>query len=63
MVLVVMRDTNNNMNAPVPPFTGDRLTAINGSNDQAAVLHVEHQLPQPCNIIAMWPQVEVSDRT
>lgn len=60
---VVMRNNNNNMDESVPLFTGDVYVATNGSNDQEGILHIEHNLPQPCTIVALWPQIEVSDRT
>ena len=60
---VTLRTTTDDMDSPVPKFTGDKDHAMKGGNDDGGIIYGEHTLPQPCTIIAMWPQVEVSDDT
>ena len=62
LVDVLFRDADDAMDAPVPLFSGDTsIIPIEDGFGGRAVLHVEHQLPLPCTVVAIWPQMEVYD--
>ena len=60
---VLFRDTNDLMDSGIPVYTGDQLVPLKGGNDSEGVIRIEHDLPLPCTIVALWPQIEVSDNT
>ena len=50
------------MDAPVPLITGDTAAInIDCDYDNGQLLSIEHRGPQPCAIVAIWPQMEVKD--
>ena len=51
------------MDSPVELFTGDTTyLAWPGGYEQGAQMIVRHQLPLPCTLVALMPQVNTSDR-
>ena len=51
------------MDSPVTLFTGDTTyLAWPGGYEQGAQMIVRHQLPLPCTLVALMPQVNTSDR-
>lgn len=58
-----LRRSNDNMDSPVPLFTGDtQLLAWPGEYQQAPQMRIEHRLPTPCTLVALMPQVHTYDR-
>ena len=58
-----LRRTNDNMDSPVPLFTGDtKLAPWPGEYQQAPQMRIEHRLPTPCTLVALMPQLNTYDR-
>jgi hypothetical protein len=58
-----VRRTTNNMDEPVPLFTGDTaLLPWPGEYQQSPQITIEHRLPLPCTLVAVMPQVFTYDR-
>ena len=58
-----MRSSGDDMDAPIPLFTGqtDRL-AWPGEYEKGAQMVVQHRLPLPCTVRALLPQMHTYDR-
>lgn len=56
---VRFRETSDDLDEPVPPKTGYYKVDITGSWDPEATIKVKSDLPLPCNIISLIPEVEV----
>lgn len=58
-----LRRSNDPMDNPVPLFTGDtEMLPWPGEYEQGAQMVVRHQLPTPCTLVALMPQVTTNDR-
>ena len=58
-----LRRSNDPMGNPVPLFTGDtEMLPWPGEYEQGAQMVVRHQLPTPCTLVALMPQVTTNDR-
>jgi hypothetical protein len=58
-----VRRTNDEMDNPVPLFTGDtEFKAFPGEYQQGAQITVQHRSPLPCTIVALMPQMNTYDR-
>lgn len=58
-----VRRTTNNMDEPVPLFTGDTaLLPWPGEYQQSPQITIQHRLPLPCTLVAVMPQVFTYDR-
>jgi len=58
-----LRTAADLMNNPVPLFTGDTdALPWPGEYQQGAQMVVRHQLPTPCTLVALMPQVTTNDR-
>lgn len=57
------RRTTDDMDSPVPLFTGDtELLPWPGSYEKAAQITIQHRLPLPCTLVAIMPQLHTYDR-
>jgi len=60
---LAFRSSENDMDAPVPLFTGDtELLAWPGQYEQGSHITVQHRLPTPCTLVATMPQQVTNDR-
>lgn len=58
-----LRGPNDPMDNPVPLYTGDTpLLPWPGEYEQGPQMVVRHQLPTPCTLVALMPQVTTNDR-
>jgi len=56
------RTESNQMDQPVPLFTGDWRIAYPEGYEQDAIIHYENSQPLPVTLVALWPQLETQDR-
>lgn len=62
LVPVLRRNTEDVMDSPVPLFTGDTdVIPVDGGYSDDGTIVWRHNLPQPCIIVGMWPQMKVYD--
>jgi len=59
---MIFRNSTDPMDQAVPLFSGDKLLDFPGDWDMYPYLCFEHDEALPCTIIALFPQVSVSDR-
>jgi hypothetical protein len=56
------RDDTMNMDEAVPLFTGDtKEFRLNGGHKDRGSIVLQHQLPQACTVIAIYPKMETID--
>lgn len=59
---VIFREDGDLMDNPVPSFTGDTdPVPIEQGYEDGGLLYLEHNLPNDCTIIALWPNMSVED--
>lgn len=59
---VVFRQTIDPMDNPPPLFTGDTdIVPLDQNYESGGMIYLEHNLPNDCTIIALWPNMEVED--
>jgi hypothetical protein len=59
---VHFRKTTDLMDNPVPLFTGDTSALkLPGGNLDEGIVVIQHRLPQPCTVVALYPQMEIHD--
>jgi hypothetical protein len=58
-----MRSSGDDMDAPIPLYTGDtELLSWPGEYQQGPQMTIQHRLPLPCTIVALMPQLHTYDR-
>jgi hypothetical protein len=58
-----MRSSSDDMDAPIPLYTGDTdLLSWPGEYQQGPQMTIQHRLPLPCTIVALMPQLHTYDR-
>jgi hypothetical protein len=62
MYEVQFRSVGDPMDTAVPPYTGwtVKLPILNGHLSEGK-LRLEHRLPQPCTVMAIYPQIDTED--
>jgi hypothetical protein len=57
------RSPSDDMDSPVPLFSGDtELLTWPGEYEQGSQITIQHRLPTPCTLVAVMPQQVTNDR-
>lgn len=59
---VIYRETDDPMDAAPPLFSGDTpIVPLDQNYESGGMIYLEHNLPNDCTVVALWPNMEVED--